>query len=100
MSLKIVRTGTWLYGGSVEKPVDIIALDYDWWYSLAKEDGQLEQGEMPLPLGSDGYLYYVRIQRAMSPTEPTWVDSDGHQQLSDAMKAAEEKVTGGIQWHE
>lgn len=30
MDIKIVKSGTWLYDGTVEKPVDIIALDYDW----------------------------------------------------------------------
>ena len=54
MPLKIVRTGTWLYDGTVEKPVDIIALEYDWWYSLASKDGQLDDDVEPNPLGPDG----------------------------------------------
>ncbi len=99
MSLRIVRTGTWLYDGMVEKPVDIIALDYDWWYRLAFEDGQLEDGEEPTPPGSDGCLYYARFQRALDTSEATWVDSEGYQQLSDAVAAAENKVAGGIHWH-
>jgi len=99
MSLKIVLTGTWLYDGIVEKPVDIIALEYDWWYSLAATDGQLEEDEKPLPLGQEGCLYYARFQRASTTSEPTWVDTHGHQQLAEAMKAAEEKVEGKIDWH-
>jgi hypothetical protein len=100
MPLRIVRTGTWLYDGLVERPVDIIALDYDWWFSLAKDDDQLEQDEVPLPLGSDGCLYYVRFQRALERSETTWVDSYGNQELSDAVKSAEAKVVGGIRWNE
>jgi len=96
--LKIVRTGTWLYDGSVERAVDIISLEYDWWYSLAEGDGQLEEGEMPLPLGPDGCLYYVRSQKALEPSEPTWVDSYGDVELANAMKTAEAKVVGGIRW--
>lgn len=99
MSLKIVLAGTWLYDGIVEMPVDIIALEYDWWHSLAAADGQLEEGEKPLPLGQEGYLYYARFQRALTTSESTWVDTHGHQQLADAMKAAEEKVVGNIDWH-
>jgi hypothetical protein len=99
MSLRIVCTGKWLYDGTVEKPVDIIALEYDWWYSLAYEDNQLEDGEEPTPIGPDGCLYYARFQRALDTSESTWVDSPGYQQLSDAMAAAENKVVGEIQWH-
>ncbi len=98
MTLEIVLTGTWLYDGLVAKPVDIVALDYDWWYRLGELDDQLEVGEMPKPMGQNGYLYYVRFRRATETNEPTWVDSDGHQELSDAMMAAEEKVVGEIQW--
>jgi len=98
MALKIVLTGTWLYDGLVEKAVDIVALEYDWWHSLAEADGQLEEGETPLPLGPDGCLYYVRFQRALNPAESTWVDSYGHQTLSGAMAAAEDKVVGKIGW--
>ena len=99
MPLKIVRTGTWLYDGSVERAVDVIALQYDWWHSLAEADGQLEEGEMPLPLGPDGCLYYVRFQRALDRSQPTWVDSRGDRELSGAMASAEAKVVGGIRWN-
>ena len=99
MPLEIVRTGTWLYDGLIEKAVDVIALQYDWWYSLAEADSQLEEGEMPLSLGPDGCLYYVRFQKALDPSEPTWVDSRGEIELSGAMQSAEAKVVGGIRWN-
>jgi hypothetical protein len=66
MALRIVREGVWLYGGSVETPVDIVALDYDWHFNLGNEDGHLEPGEEPTPLGPDGWLYYARFRRALA----------------------------------
>lgn len=99
MTLEIVLTGTWLYDGTAETPVDIVALDYDWWYALAEADGQLHEGEKPMPLGPDGRLYYVRFQRALEPSEPTWVDSFGHLDLTSAVSAAEEKIRDPIHWH-
>lgn len=66
-----MRTGIWLYDGTVEKSVDIIALEFGWWYSLAFEDGQLEDGEEQIPLGPDCCLYYARFQRALDTNEPT-----------------------------
>lgn len=99
MAFAIVKTGTWLYGGRVETPVDIIALDYDWWYSLAEADGQLEPGERPMTPGPDGCIYYVRFREALKHSEPVWPDSHGHATVSEAMKYAESKVVGGIKWH-
>jgi hypothetical protein len=98
MTLKVVETGIWSYDNMVEMPVDIVALDYDWWYELAKADGQLEDGEKPVDPGNDGFLYYARFQRAGEPDEPTWVDSDGHKTSAEAMKAAQIKVAGKIVW--
>jgi len=97
--MRIVRIGTWLYDGAVEKPVDIVALDYDWWFSLTEADGQLEEGESPQSLGPDGCLYYVRFQRALEPAEPTWVDSPGHATLAASLAKAETKVSH-IVWSE
>ena len=96
----IVKTGTWLYGGSVETPVDIISLDCDWDYELNKADGRLEEGEEPIPLGPDGCLYYVRFQNAGTPPTPTWPDSAGYATIEEAQRRAESKVTSGIRWHD
>lgn len=99
MALRIVREGVWLYGGSVETPVDIVALDYDWHFNLAKLDGQLEPGEEPTPLGPEGWLYYARIRRALQNNEPTWPDSPGFATVREAMQHAEQKVVGGVRWN-
>jgi len=98
MALVIVAKGIWLYGGTAETPVDVVALDYDWHYSLDKEEGHLAPGEEPTPLGPDGCLYYVRFTHALELSEPTWPDSCGYPLLQDAMLYAESKVVGGIRW--
>lgn len=98
MALKIVRTGRWLYDDGVERTVDIVALDYDWWHELAKADGTLEDGEVAEAPGMDGFLYYARFQRAGDDHEPTWVDSNGHKTCEEAMQSAEKKVVGRIIW--
>ena len=89
-----------MYDGRVEKPVDIIAFDYDWWYELAKADGTLDDGQVAASLGREGCLYYARFRRAGETIEPTWVDSDGHQTCREAMQAAEQKVGSPISWQE
>ena len=99
MTLRIVRKGIWLYGGSVETPVDIVALDYDWHYNLAREDGHLEPGEESSPLGPDGWLYYSRFRHALEQTEPTSPDSPGFISMQEAMQHAEQKVVGGVRWN-
>jgi hypothetical protein len=96
--MKIVRSGTWLYDGTVERNVDVVALNFDWWYELAKEDVSLEEGEQPLPLGPDGVLYYARFQRAGDTSTATWVDTPGHPTLAAAMQAAEQRVVSGVKW--
>lgn len=98
MTLRIVRIGSWLYGGTVSTPVDIVALDYDWWYRLGEADGMLEPGETPEPLGRDGFLYYVRFRRALETSEPAWPDSPGYRTIAEAVAHAESKATGGIPW--
>ena len=76
----------------------MISLDYDWWYELARADGQLDEGEETMEFGAGGCLYYVRFREALNPNEPTWVDSYGHRTMEEAMKAAEEKVPEEIDW--
>ena len=98
MSLKIVQIGVWTYDGTAERSVDIVALDYDWWYELAKADDQLEGGERPKAPDSDGSLYYVRFQRAGEPDKPTCVDSDGHNTSVEPMNAAQKKAASRIIW--
>jgi hypothetical protein len=98
MSLSIVESGTWLYAGSIEKPVDIISLDYDWWFELAKADEQLEANEKPEPLNTQGVLFYVRFKHAAEISKPTWPDSAGYQTVAEAKTYAESKSPSEIKW--
>lgn len=96
--LKIVRSGSWLYDNSARSPVDIVALDYDFWYEIGKADDQLESGEEPCPLGDGGHLYYVRFRNAGSVAEPTWVDSQSHLTVKEAIATAQERSPTPIEW--
>lgn len=97
--VEIVRSGTWLYDGTAPRPVDIVALEFDFWYEIGRSDGHLEHGETPQPLGPDGCLYYVRFQHAGDSTTPTWVDGSGYASLAEAVEAAEASAPGPIRWH-
>lgn len=94
----IVRSGSWIYAGEVEKPVDIVGLPYDFWYELARVDEQLELDETPLPLNEEGLLYYVRFRHAGETSEPTWPDSSGYDSINAAIVNAEARVPSRIVW--
>lgn len=90
--MEIVRSGRWQYGDDVDKPVDIVALTYDFWFELAEADEQLDPGEIPTQLGAEGVLFYVRFRHAGEASTPTWPDSGGLPTLDAAMTAAEERI--------
>jgi len=100
MALRIVRTGTWFYDGAVPRPVDIVALSYDWWYELGKADGNLSPGERELEPDAEGWIYYVRFRSALDGSEPTSVDSFGHRKIEEAMATAQAKINGPICWND
>jgi len=96
--MQILRQGKWLYGGVKYLPVDIVSLDYDFWFSLAEEDDQLEPDERPKPLNKDGVLYYYRFVKAGDSRTPTWPDSGGYSDIADAMRAAQKRAPSTIEW--
>ena len=96
--LRIVRSGEWLYDGSVRMPVDVVALDFDWSFELCRADDEHDEYEEPQPLGADGLLYYVRFQRAGQTATPTWVDSQAHTTVDEAMATAQAKAPSPISW--
>lgn len=96
--MRIVRSGSWLYDDTVERPVDVIALSYDFWYEIGKADGTLDDGEEPSVMGPDGCLYYVRFRHAGDLTEPTWVDSGSYDELDAAVAEADAKAASVIRW--
>jgi hypothetical protein len=79
-------------------PVDIVSLDYDFWYELGKADDQLEPGEVPQRMNENGVLYYCRFRRAGENTTPTWPDSAGYPDIERAMLAAQEQSPSPITW--
>ena len=97
--MRIVKRGRWRHEGSVEMPVDIVAFEFDWWHEHARQDGTLEPGTEPVPLGDNGLLYYVRFRRAGERSEPTWVDSSGHETAAAAMADAQEQSPTPIRWN-
>lgn len=98
MTLRIVARGTWLYGGSVEMPVDIVALDYDWGYEIDRAGGRVEHGQESEEMGEDAVLYYGRSREALNASEPTSPDTAGYGTIEEAMQQLERKVAGGIRW--
>lgn len=94
----IVRSGRWLYDDTVEMPVDIVGLTYDFWFELGKADDQLEPGETPTGPGESGLLFYVRFRRAGETSTPTWPDSAGYVTIDEAIRAAEERAPTAIVW--
>jgi len=98
MTLEIVRVGTYRNGFLSRAHADIIALDYDWWHSLAETDDQLEPGEEPMPLNAQGVIYYGRFKQALQEAEPTWPDTFGHASIAEAQHALELKIGKKIRW--
>lgn len=97
-AVKVVRRGWWLYDGSVELPVDVVGLTYDFWYAIAETDGSLEPGEEPLEADRRGLIYYVRFWRAGETATPTWPDSGGDLDPEAAMRTAEARAPSPIRW--
>jgi hypothetical protein len=98
VALKIIRAGHWLYDGTVKMPVDVIGLDYDWYFESDKGAFGAENAEQPMPLDDEGLIYYVRFRSAGKSDEPTCVDTAGHVTPEEAMLAAESKIPTGIIW--
>lgn len=96
--MRIVKSGSWLYDGIVDREVDVVGLPYDYYFEMAKADGTLEADEEPLPLGEVGLIYYFRFRTAGSLEAPTWVDSPGHPTVEEAMAAAQSKAPSPIRW--
>lgn len=55
----LVLRGQWLYDNSVHKTVQIFSIDYDYYFEIAKADGQLETAEQPI-LNEHGETYMIK----------------------------------------
>ena len=96
--LKIVRRGWWVYDGCADLPVDVVGIAYDFWFSVADADGQLEVDELPLEPDVNGLLYCVRFRRAGETSTPTWPDSGASRDVEAAVRAAAALAPSPIRW--
>lgn len=92
----IVRTGTWMYQGSVPIRVDIWRLDFDFWHHISELDGDDSYGD-PARLGPDGHLYHARFSH--QGEQPTaWPSTSTCETEAEAIAAAEAKLAGPVAW--
>jgi len=92
----IVARGSWTYGGVATKPVFIIATDYDFWFEVAKADGDLEPGEEP-DLNAENRLYYLSFH-GLRDNGTFWPDSVAYKSIEAARLAGESRVPTSIVW--
>ncbi|MEL7044649.1 MAG: hypothetical protein AAGL66_06470 [Pseudomonadota bacterium] len=95
--VRIVKSGEWLFEGELELPVDIVVLNYDWYYENEKGDGVLRKGAAPVPPGPDGLLYHVRFQEA-GEVDELWIDGGCYSTLEEALDGAQWKAPSTIKW--
>ncbi|MEU9112783.1 hypothetical protein AB0D04_13545 [Streptomyces sp. NPDC048483] len=94
----VVAMGIWLYDGAVPTTVRVVMLDYDFWFTIAEADGDLEPGESP-ELNEENRLYYVRHRSGWpAPDCQFWPDSPGFHTLAEAVADAEAVAPGPIVW--
>jgi len=96
--LTVVAGGTWLYANTRPMPVAIVRLDRDYWYEIAKADGDVEIGDVPA-VNEKGHAYYVSYSnvRDDGPFRP---DSATHLSSGDAKADAESRAPSPITWLE
>ena len=89
-----VLRGKWLYDNSVYKPVQVFVIDYDYYYEIAKADGQLETGEEPV-LNEAGEMYMIKWN-----DDPDFLSfgpiENGGLSLEEAKEKVESKVFGVV----
>lgn len=94
--MKVVASGTWTYGGTSQKSVYIVRLDYDFWYAIGEANGDLEVDEVP-SVNSEGHLYYVGFHDP-AERERFWPDSGGFHTIDEARTHAESWVPSAVDW--
>lgn len=82
---RVVRRGKWLYDGTVEMPLEIVAQNWDYYY----EDGYEES---PPSLNDSGEAYYVMYGGPM-PSRTCL-------SLAEAIKPAHELLPPPVAWDE
>jgi hypothetical protein len=93
--LAFVKQGLRIQGDGQHMSVQIIGLDYDFWYEERQARGALPPGAEPLPLGPDGLLYYVCFREPGDRiVESPRVDTEAFATVEEATDEAESLVVG------
>jgi hypothetical protein len=84
---QILKSGTWLYNGSISHEVWIVRQKFDYFYDAGYEDA-------PEKLNSDGELFQVLIARdgAVLSVLPASYS------IEEAITKAHQKIPQGIEW--
>jgi len=97
MTNRIVRTGKWLYDGSVSKTVYIIEAKYSFFDNVDEDEiGDLGPGKQP-ELHGDGLCYYVYFRKP-TPELAVPADSPGFSTIQEASEHAESRAPTPIEW--
>jgi hypothetical protein len=79
---RVVLSGTWLYGGDVPKPVEVVRLAYDYYFELPSDDGRSPWA--PYPPNAEGAFYYVRADGGDFLGFPPFATMDAARAWADA----------------
>jgi len=87
---EVIRRGVWLYDGSVETPVFVIKQNWDYYFEDGYSDGKPD-------LNDDGEAYYLSYS---APQDGEFHRASSRTCLSEneAIRLAEETLTGGVRW--
>ena len=97
-AVRIERSGRWRDAGGRYRPVDVIALPYDWHHDAARDRPLADVPAEPTPLGPDGVLHYARFRDAGRTDGPTWVETPGRPTVDEAVADAAARASSPIEW--
>jgi hypothetical protein len=82
--------GVWLYAGTIEKTIEVVAFDCDYFYDRLPADDSRRSWE-PYPLNAEGLLYYLKPDGDVLPTTP-------FESVVEAQAWADRQAWGPVQW--
>jgi hypothetical protein len=86
----VVKKGSWVYDKTVSKEIRILKQNWDYYY-----EGEYSEGEAHL--NEDGFSFYVVFGEPLG--DGTYSSrSETLYSLDEAIKYANEKVSGGVVW--
>ncbi|GJM60746.1 hypothetical protein [Persicobacter diffluens] len=95
---KEILSGSWLYDNLVKQTVQIFALNYDYYYEIAKADNQIEPNEKP-ELNENGESFMIKWGNGEFSVKDLCAKEYGGLDLDSAIEKAERKVQGKIDWN-